>query len=129
MTIVGRGGRGDSGVAMTNSKAEGDGALSASSADQVRWFEVSPEAGGRQAPGGPEGRGHTREKPPQAGVFYNLVPGRGLEPPRSCPRYHLKLVRLPLPPPGRVQAAYVSVQARRSDARRVGKAVYSTCGS
>src|SRR3546814_6366203 len=77
MTIVGRGGRGDSGVAMTNSKAEGDDGLSASSADQVRWFEVSPEAVGRQAPGGPEGRGPTREKPPQTGVFYNLVPGRG----------------------------------------------------
>src|SRR3546814_7564096 len=110
MTVVGGGGRRESGVAMTNSKAEGDDGLSASSADQVRWFEVSPEAGGRQAPGGPAGRWHTREKPPQAGVFYNLVPWRGLEPPRSCPRLHLKLVHLSIPPPGRVQAEYVAVQ-------------------
>ena len=29
-----------------------------------------------------------------------LVPRRGLEPPRPCERQHLKLVRLPIPPPG-----------------------------
>jgi site-specific DNA recombinase len=30
----------------------------------------------------------------------DLVPGRGLEPPRPCDRQHLKLVRLPIPPSG-----------------------------
>ena len=29
-----------------------------------------------------------------------MVPRRGLEPPRPCERQHLKLVRLPIPPPG-----------------------------
>ena len=29
-----------------------------------------------------------------------MVPGRGLEPPRRCQRQHLKLVRLPIPPSG-----------------------------
>ena len=29
-----------------------------------------------------------------------LVPRRGLEPPHPCERQHLKLVRLPIPPPG-----------------------------
>jgi hypothetical protein len=29
-----------------------------------------------------------------------MVPGRGLEPPRPCERQHLKLVRLPIPPSG-----------------------------
>jgi Na+/H+ antiporter NhaD/arsenite permease-like protein len=29
-----------------------------------------------------------------------VVPRRGLEPPRPCERQHLKLVRLPIPPPG-----------------------------
>ena len=32
----------------------------------------------------------------------NMVPGRGLEPPRRCQRQHLKLVRLPIPPSGHV---------------------------
>src|ERR1041384_2566106 len=35
--------------------------------------------------------------PPEKGA---LVPRRGLEPPRPCERQHLKLVRLPIPPPG-----------------------------
>ena len=34
----------------------------------------------------------------------SLVPRRGLEPPRPCERQHLKLVRLPIPPPGHIQA-------------------------
>jgi hypothetical protein len=29
-----------------------------------------------------------------------MVPRRGLEPPRPCDRQHLKLVRLPIPPSG-----------------------------
>ena len=29
-----------------------------------------------------------------------VVPRRGLEPPHPCERQHLKLVRLPIPPPG-----------------------------
>src|SRR5438067_5728351 len=32
-----------------------------------------------------------------------MVPRRGLEPPRPCERQHLKLVRLPIPPPGHVR--------------------------
>src|SRR5919107_1404108 len=32
--------------------------------------------------------------------FSKMVPRRGLEPPRPCERQHLKLVRLPIPPPG-----------------------------
>ena len=33
-------------------------------------------------------------------AWEGLVPRRGLEPPRPCERQHLKLVRLPIPPPG-----------------------------
>jgi hypothetical protein len=32
--------------------------------------------------------------------LYFFVPGRGLEPPSPCGRYHLKVVRLPISPPG-----------------------------
>src|SRR5437763_13153959 len=39
-------------------------------------------------------RGNGREASP------TVVPRRGLEPPRPCERQHLKLVRLPIPPPG-----------------------------
>jgi hypothetical protein len=35
-----------------------------------------------------------------------LVPRRGLEPPRPCERQHLKLVRLPIPPPGHSGSAF-----------------------
>src|SRR4028119_737363 len=34
--------------------------------------------------------------------YQRMVPRRGLEPPRPCERQHLKLVRLPIPPPGHV---------------------------
>src|SRR3954470_666995 len=40
---------------------------------------------------------------PELAVFCRstkMVPRRGLEPPRPCERQHLKLVRLPIPPPG-----------------------------
>ena len=40
-------------------------------------------------------RNHRRVSPAD-----KLVPRRGLEPPRPCERQHLKLVRLPIPPPG-----------------------------
>ncbi len=33
-----------------------------------------------------------------------LVPRRGLEPPRDCSRYHLKVVRIPIPPPGHISS-------------------------
>ena len=42
-----------------------------------------------------EFRNHRRVSPAD-----KLVPRRGLEPPRPCERQHLKLVRLPIPPPG-----------------------------
>lgn len=32
----------------------------------------------------------------------NLVPKRGLEPPSPCEDYHLKVARLPVPPPGHI---------------------------
>lgn len=35
-----------------------------------------------------------------------MVPRRGLEPPRPCERQHLKLVRLPIPPPGQRRFVY-----------------------
>ncbi len=31
-----------------------------------------------------------------------MVPKRGLEPPWDCSRYHLKVVRIPIPPPGHI---------------------------
>src|SRR3989344_782092 len=35
-----------------------------------------------------------------------MVPRRGLEPPSPCGRYHLKVVRLPISPPGQVRTLY-----------------------
>ena len=35
------------------------------------------------------------------------VRGRGLEPPRPCERYHLKVVRLPVSPPAHVPILYL----------------------
>ena len=51
------------------------------------------------------------------------VPGRGLEPPRGCPHWHLKPARLPIPPPGR---ALVSLTDPRLSPRvRSGGEIYS----
>ena len=51
------------------------------------------------------------------------VPGRGLEPPRGCPHWHLKPARLPIPPPGR---ALVSLTDPRLAPRvRSGGEIYS----
>ena len=58
-----------------------------------------------------------------------MVPRRGLEPPRPCERQHLKLVRLPIPPPGhrdrfgnrrRVEAAAIWRRARGRLSNAVG---------
>jgi hypothetical protein len=35
-------------------------------------------------------------------VTSRVVPRTGLEPARDCSRYHLKVVRIPIPPPGRI---------------------------
>ncbi len=40
------------------------------------------------------------EKLPANAEESEMVPGRGLEPPRPYERQHLKLVRLPIPPSG-----------------------------
>ena len=42
-----------------------------------------------------------------------MVPRRGLEPPRPCERQHLKLVRLPIPPPGHMQACWQAAALRK----------------
>jgi hypothetical protein len=39
-------------------------------------------------------------QPVRTSANMEMVPRRGLEPPRPCERQHLKLVRLPIPPPG-----------------------------
>ena len=49
-----------------------------------------------------------------------MVPRRGLEPPRPCERQHLKLVRLPIPPPGHGAS---SVSGRRRRLRGLGPAL------
>ena len=45
-----------------------------------------------------------------------MVPRRGLEPPRPCERQHLKLVRLPIPPPGHGASAFQQVGALKGAA-------------
>jgi hypothetical protein len=47
-----------------------------------------------------------------------VVPRRGLEPPRPCERQHLKLVRLPIPPPGH----------RSKEISSVGRAIWRRRG-
>src|SRR5690606_23124555 len=39
-------------------------------------------------------------RPTRGPAGLDQVPRRGFEPPRPCERYHLKVVRLPVPPPG-----------------------------
>ena len=46
-----------------------------------------------------------------------LVPRRGLEPPRPCERQHLKLVRLPIPPPGHRGLSFWQAAALRGAPR------------
>ena len=45
-----------------------------------------------------------------------MVPRRGLEPPRPCERQHLKLVRLPIPPPGHGASAFWQAAALKGAA-------------
>ena len=45
------------------------------------------------------GRGHKKNPAHRAGLFL-LVPKTGFEPARRFQRYHLKVVRLPISPPG-----------------------------
>ena len=45
------------------------------------------------------------------------MPKRGLEPPRGNPRYHLKVVRQPIPPPGQTLFSHMTLEAELVDAR------------
>ena len=59
----------------------------------------------RPADGSPQPEvGHSHDpcirRTPRSSLRARMVPRRGLEPPRPCERQHLKLVRLPIPPPG-----------------------------
>ena len=48
-----------------------------------------------------------------------MVPRRGLEPPRPCERQHLKLVRLPIPPPGHGASSVWQAAALKGGAARL----------
>lgn len=51
-----------------------------------------------------------------------MVLRRGLEPPRGCPRQHLKLVRIPIPPPEHARL----VELAHSEDLRPSSALCST---
>ncbi len=51
-----------------------------------------------------EGFLHQENQPPLESVKRRLVPGGGVEPPRPCGHMDLNHARLPIPPPGRVEA-------------------------
>lgn len=52
------------------------------------------------------------------GLRVGLVPGTGFEPARGCPRQPLKLVRLPVPPPGQdilgLASEIIAIDSRKS---------------
>lgn len=63
----------------------------------------------------------------QGAVFFRM-PKRGLEPPLPCENHHLKVARLPIPPPGHLSEATIAFDLRVSsgiiisdDPRRVSR--------
>src|SRR3546814_19653504 len=98
----------------------------------------STEVGGAETKKpAPRGRALRPSEP----VHPTMVPRRRLELPRPLGHRYLKPARLPIPPPGQRGPLYYSGPARlstanyglrvrrRSEERRVGKGVVSTCRS
>src|SRR5687767_5664766 len=59
---------------------------------------------------------------------FPMVPRRGLEPPRPCERQHLKLVRLPIPPPGHGASSVWQAAALKGGPLFLSTAKPSPCG-
>ena len=60
-------------------------------------------------------KGLREKKTGRLSDFFELsgsVPGKGIEPPRGCPRQILSLLRLPIPPPGQRRGAKIRIFVR-----------------